>query len=172
MLAGTRQSECSHGQCHCHRQTGACPCREHVEGPNCDRCAPHHWNYGQAGGCEPCACDPDHSTGADCNMVMAASTSLTPHSNRSSLSLFMMLPACPLQFSGQCHCHPGFGGRQCTECEQFHWGDPREQCQGNHPPGESVFHPFNQTFSLTCLITSTNNIDPISINIICNMDVL
>uniref|UniRef100_H3CA06 Laminin, beta 2-like n=1 Tax=Tetraodon nigroviridis TaxID=99883 RepID=H3CA06_TETNG len=100
VTSGTKPSACSEGRCHCDRQSGACPCREHVEGHICDHCAPHHWNYGQAGGCQPCACDPDHAMGAHCNM-----------------------------FSGQCHCQPGFGGRQCTECEQFHWGDPREQCQ-------------------------------------------
>lgn len=71
VLSGTDPSQCTDGLCQCDRQTGACPCRKHVEGPACDRCAPHHWNYGQATGCEPCACDPGHSTGAHCNMVMA-----------------------------------------------------------------------------------------------------
>lgn len=69
MLSGTLLHQCRDGQCHCHRRTGACPCREHVEGYNCDQCAANHWNYGQAGGCEPCGCDPDHSTSAHCNMV-------------------------------------------------------------------------------------------------------
>lgn len=43
---------------------------------------------------------------------------------------FMIFSACPLQFTGECHCHQGFGGKQCTECEQLHWGNPRVQCQG------------------------------------------
>lgn len=69
MTAGTIQSACSDGQCHCDRQTGACPCRENVAGHNCDQCAPNHWNYGQERGCEPCDCDPQHSMGTHCNMV-------------------------------------------------------------------------------------------------------
>uniref|UniRef100_A0A8C2ZAT6 Laminin, beta 2-like n=1 Tax=Cyclopterus lumpus TaxID=8103 RepID=A0A8C2ZAT6_CYCLU len=100
VTAGTLQSACSDGQCHCDRQTGACACRENVAGHNCDECAPNHWNYGQDRGCESCRCDPQHAVGSHCNM-----------------------------FTGQCHCHPGFGGKQCTECEQFHWGDPQVQCQ-------------------------------------------
>ncbi|XP_070766889.1 laminin subunit beta-1 [Enoplosus armatus] len=100
VTAGTVQSACSDGQCHCDRQTGACPCRENVAGHNCDQCAPNHWNYGQDRGCELCGCDPQHALGTHCNM-----------------------------FTGQCHCRPGFGGKQCTECEQLHWGDPQVQCQ-------------------------------------------
>ncbi len=69
VTAGTIQSACSDGQCHCDRQTGACPCRENVAGHNCDQCAPNHWNYGQDQGCELCGCDPQHALGTHCNMV-------------------------------------------------------------------------------------------------------
>ncbi|XP_062248507.1 laminin subunit beta-1 [Platichthys flesus] len=111
VTAGTMQSACSDGQCHCDRQTGACPCRDNVAGNNCDQCAPNHWNFGQDRGCESCHCDPQHALGAHCNM-----------------------------FTGQCHCRPGFGGKQCTECEQFHWGDPQVQCQecNCHPLGSEM----------------------------------
>ncbi|XP_012991876.3 laminin subunit beta-2 [Esox lucius] len=108
VTAGTQQSYCSGGHCHCDSQTGACPCRDNVVGDNCDQCAPEHWNFGTDTGCERCGCHPQHATGPHCNM-----------------------------FSGQCHCRQGFGGRQCTECEQFHWGDPRVQCEecNCHPLG-------------------------------------
>ena len=69
VTAGTVQSACSDGECHCDRQTGACPCRDNVAGHNCDQCAANHWNYGQDGGCEACGCDPEHALGTHCNMV-------------------------------------------------------------------------------------------------------
>uniref|UniRef100_A0A4W5RHR3 Laminin, beta 2-like n=1 Tax=Hucho hucho TaxID=62062 RepID=A0A4W5RHR3_9TELE len=111
VTAGTQQSYCTVGHCHCDRQTGACPCRENVVGHNCDQCAPDYWNYGTDRGCERCGCHPLHAMGSHCNM-----------------------------FSGQCHCQQGFGGRQCTECEQFHWGDPRVQCEecNCHPLGSEM----------------------------------
>uniref|UniRef100_A0A4W6G2C9 Laminin, beta 2-like n=1 Tax=Lates calcarifer TaxID=8187 RepID=A0A4W6G2C9_LATCA len=123
VTAGTIQAACSDGQCHCDRQTGACPCRENVAGHNCDQCAPNHWNYGQDGGCEPCLCDPQHALGAHCNM-----------------------------FTGQCHCRPGFGGKQCTECEQFHWGDPQVQCQecNCHPLGSEMAQCNRTTGECEC----------------------
>lgn len=73
VISGTKETECGDGHCHCDRQTGACRCRENVEGHNCDQCAPNHWNYGQDRGCEPCNCNPDHSMGTYCNMVMVPS---------------------------------------------------------------------------------------------------
>lgn len=69
VTAGTMQSACSDGQCHCDRQTGACPCRENVAGHKCDQCAPNHWNYGQDRGCELCGCNALHAMGTHCNMV-------------------------------------------------------------------------------------------------------
>ena len=32
-------------------------------------------------------------------------------------------------FTGQCDCRPGFGGRQCDQCEANFWGDPRVECK-------------------------------------------
>lgn len=69
VTAGTVQSACTDGQCHCDKETGACNCRENVTGHNCDQCSPNHWNYGQERGCEPCHCDLQHAQGAHCNMV-------------------------------------------------------------------------------------------------------
>ncbi|KAM8829789.1 laminin subunit beta-1 isoform 1-T3 [Synchiropus picturatus] len=123
VTAGTLQSACSDGQCHCDRQTGACPCRENVSGHNCDQCAPNHWNYGQDQGCEPCGCDMQHSLGAHCNM-----------------------------FTGQCHCQQGFGGRNCNECEQFHWGDPQVLCRecNCHPLGSEIAQCDRATGACEC----------------------
>lgn len=134
VTAGTLQSACSNGHCDCDRQTGACLCREHVVGHNCDQCAPNYWNFGQDQGCEPCNCNSQHALGTHCNMVRKIASFCL---ERASDVLFDMLVVylywtslCALQFTGQCHCHSGFGGKQCTECELFHWGDPREQCHG------------------------------------------
>ncbi|GLD71223.1 laminin subunit beta-1-like protein [Lates japonicus] len=50
-------------------------------------------------GCQTCDCDPKHSYGMSCNEI-----------------------------SGQCSCHPGFGGRTCSECRELFWGDPEIKC--------------------------------------------
>uniref|UniRef100_A0A669DIR8 Laminin, beta 2-like n=1 Tax=Oreochromis niloticus TaxID=8128 RepID=A0A669DIR8_ORENI len=123
VTAGTLQSACSDGHCDCDRQTGACPCREHVVGHNCDQCAPNYWNFGQDRGCEPCNCNSQHALGSHCNM-----------------------------FTGQCHCHSGFGGKQCTECELFHWGDPREQCHecNCNPEGAEISQCDRLTGACEC----------------------
>lgn len=35
-----------------------------------------------------------------------------------------------VQFTGQCQCRDGFGGKTCTDCQENYWGDPRTQCRG------------------------------------------
>uniref|UniRef100_A0A3P8UUK8 Laminin, beta 2-like n=1 Tax=Cynoglossus semilaevis TaxID=244447 RepID=A0A3P8UUK8_CYNSE len=122
VTAGTVQSACTDGQCHCDKETGACNCRENVTGHNCDQCSPNHWNYGQERGCEPCHCDLQHAQGAHCNM-----------------------------FTGQCHCRPGFGGKQCTECEQFHWGDPQVHECKCHPLGSEIAQCDRTTGDCICV---------------------
>eukprot|EP00062_Callorhinchus_milii_P006208 gi/632946479/ref/XP_007888579.1/ PREDICTED: laminin subunit beta-2-like isoform X2 [Callorhinchus milii] len=101
-IQGTVSDQCDDlgNTCRCERVTGDCTCREKVTGKNCDRCAPRYWNFGQSGGCEPCACDPQHSYGQLCNM-----------------------------FSGQCECRSGFGGQRCSECREFYWGNPELECK-------------------------------------------
>eukprot|EP00105_Crassostrea_gigas_P035900 XP_019920048.1 PREDICTED: laminin subunit B [Crassostrea gigas] len=32
------------------------------------------------------------------------------------------------QFDGQCDCQQEKGGRDCSQCEDLYWGDPKVQC--------------------------------------------
>ncbi|KAI3416331.1 hypothetical protein GPALN_005866 [Globodera pallida] len=92
----------------CDRVSGQCPCHANVVGPQCDQCAPLHYDLASGKGCSACACDPngvniDPSTGdpyLKCNDI-----------------------------DGQCHCKQGRGGRTCADCQDFYWGNPlTEEC--------------------------------------------
>lgn len=83
---------------------GKCPCKSHVVGRKCDRCAPGTYGFGPAG-CRPC----------DCNSI-------------GSLDNF-----CDVQ-SGQCKCRPSTYGQQCNKCQPGFWNYPNCQrcdCNGN-----------------------------------------
>ena len=55
-----------------------------------------------------------------------------------------------LQYTGQCDCKPGFGGRDCSTCQNGHWGDPAQgDCKscdcdplGTDPNAENECDPF------------------------------
>ncbi|XP_063890051.1 laminin subunit beta-1-like isoform X4 [Scylla paramamosain] len=92
----------------CDHETGQCPCLPNVLGLECDHCATSHWKIASGNGCEACACDPIGSYSDQCN----------EHEVWQSRSAF----------DGQCQCRPGFGGRQCNQCETNYYGDPRIEC--------------------------------------------
>lgn len=61
-----------------------------------------------------------------------------------------------LQFTGQCQCMPGFGGRTCSECQELFWGDPNVECRGKaqRSPGWRVLRAeataFGKLSSAVC----------------------
>lgn len=75
---GTLASYCATGACDCDRATGTCACRPHVVGRSCDRCAPHFWSLGGAGGCEPCGCHPTRALHPACDAVSPPARTLCP----------------------------------------------------------------------------------------------
>ena len=51
---------------------------------------------------------------------------IPPHSSDISAYCFFF------QFDGQCYCTEGFGGRDCSECADLLWGDPRTSCRRSY----------------------------------------
>ncbi|XP_069950644.1 laminin subunit beta-1 isoform X10 [Cherax quadricarinatus] len=94
----------------CDHETGQCPCLPNVLGLECNSCAPNHWKIASGEGCEPCACDPVGSFSDQCNEQYRQGYS---QSN---------------SFDGICECRPGFGGRQCNQCQSNFYGNPRIEC--------------------------------------------
>uniref|UniRef100_A0A914VZS4 Laminin EGF-like domain-containing protein n=1 Tax=Plectus sambesii TaxID=2011161 RepID=A0A914VZS4_9BILA len=90
----------------CDRVSGQCPCLPNVLGLQCDQCAANHYDLASGKGCSACACDvngvipdPNGQPSLQCN-----------------------------DFDGRCPCKPDRGGRTCSECQDYHWGDPAKEC--------------------------------------------
>ncbi|XP_051874089.1 LOW QUALITY PROTEIN: laminin subunit beta-2 [Pristis pectinata] len=86
---------------------GQCRCKEHVEGPRCDRCKAGYFGLSAENqqGCQPCWCDP-----------LGTVTSA--------------LPCDPV--TGDCFCKRLVTGRSCNQCLVEHWAlshDP-SGCRG------------------------------------------
>lgn len=65
----------------CDQSTGACACKSHVVGRNCDRCEEGYFDLGSGEGCRSCDCNSVGSYNHTCDL-----------------------------YTGQCHCRPGVTG--------------------------------------------------------------
>ena len=90
----------------CDRETGKCNCLPNVIGDYCSECKENHWKIASGEGCDACACDP---TGNNFLGFYKENILLMQSSGSYGES-------CNL-YTGQCDCKPGFGGRQCNQCE-------------------------------------------------------
>lgn len=127
---GTVVSQCpAHGPCFCNPRTGQCPCRRGTEGDLCDRCEDGYWDLDGWGGCQPCSCHPEHSMSNKCDKArwdFVEVFLLLPH-QKLWLNIYCLRVWLP-QVTGQCHCHPEFGGQQCNMCGENYFGSPELQC--------------------------------------------
>ncbi|MGH0140402.1 UNVERIFIED_CONTAM: hypothetical protein FKN15_011079 [Acipenser sinensis] len=75
---------------------GQCRCKDHVEGPRCDKCKSGFFGLSSDNpkGCQPCQCDPRGtvSNGPQCDTI-----------------------------SGDCFCKRLVTGRSCSQCLPEHW---------------------------------------------------
>lgn len=97
-----------------------------MSGLECDRCTAGFYNLASGEGCEKCNCDKDGSLEGSCNQVIYIKKQLLQSDSLFSIHhvlffFFLLL----FQLDGQCRCRVGFGGRDCSECEDFSWGDPK-----------------------------------------------
>uniref|UniRef100_A0A1A8RJK3 Laminin, beta 4 n=2 Tax=Nothobranchius rachovii TaxID=451742 RepID=A0A1A8RJK3_9TELE len=98
------------------------PHRTRVVGVLCDECEDGSWDLSGALECQACRCDPANSISNICDKV-----------------------------TGQCPCHPGFGGRQCDKCGDSYFGNPDLQCMSCDCNLEGSKHPSCNPETGECL---------------------
>lgn len=84
----------------CNQVSGACHCKPHVAGRNCDVCEDGFYNLQSGQGCQGCNCDPIGSFNQTCDI-----------------------------FTGQCFCRPGVTGLRCDHCQPRKYGFSLEGCK-------------------------------------------
>uniref|UniRef100_A0A6P7G0Y5 Laminin subunit alpha-1-like isoform X1 n=2 Tax=Diabrotica virgifera virgifera TaxID=50390 RepID=A0A6P7G0Y5_DIAVI len=87
----------------CNQTTGACFCKPHYTGTECNSCEDGYWKKNKV--CTECKCNV-YGTIADTN--------------------------CDKE-TGQCLCKPGVMGQQCTSCLPNHYGDIKTSCKRCDP---------------------------------------
>uniref|UniRef100_A0A1I7WMT3 Laminin EGF-like domain-containing protein n=1 Tax=Heterorhabditis bacteriophora TaxID=37862 RepID=A0A1I7WMT3_HETBA len=117
----------------CDRISGQCPCFMNVIGMQCDQCAENHYDLSSGKGCAACDCDPN-------GVVSKADDTPDLQCN---------------EFDGRCRCKMGRGGRTCSECQDYFWGDPTssdgcKRCECN-PTGSASQQCHRNNGTCTCL---------------------
>ena len=136
---GTECVKCScdaNGARSCDPNSGACLCRDHVNGTRCDVCSDGSYIAStHLDSCTPCACVANTTQANNtCDMNSGICNCLDKYSGRRcqscSLGHYQSGKDCiPCACSstrargnhcyittGQCRCKPGYGGRQCHGC--------------------------------------------------------
>ncbi|KAM9590306.1 LOW QUALITY PROTEIN: laminin subunit alpha-5 [Trichechus inunguis] len=135
--------------CHCHEVGatgptcepfgGQCPCRPHVIGRDCSRCATGYWGFPH---CRPCDCGarlcdeltgqcicPPRTLPPDCVVCQPQTFGCHPlvgceECNCSGPGVQELTePSCDVD-SGQCRCRPNVAGRRCDTCAPGFHGYP------------------------------------------------
>ncbi|XP_072320975.1 usherin [Eucyclogobius newberryi] len=134
----------------CDIYTGQCPCREGVEGAQCNNCAYNYYNLststqsGWSHSCVPCSCDHSGTVvGSVCDSTTGQCVCLSTRygkdcsSCRPGFYLSINASVCVRcdchptgavqntceSRTGQCVCsHPSVGGRRCDQCLDMYFG--------------------------------------------------
>ncbi|XP_036862294.2 laminin subunit alpha-5 isoform X1 [Manis javanica] len=118
---------------------GQCPCRAHVIGRDCSRCATGYWGFPN---CRPCDCSgrlceeltgqcvcPPRTILPDCIICQPQTFGCHPlvgceECNCSGPGVQELTdPTCDMD-SGQCQCRPNVAGRRCDTCAAGFYGYP------------------------------------------------
>ncbi|XP_061578256.1 laminin subunit beta-4 [Cololabis saira] len=126
----------SHGGGQCDALSGACFCKENVEGERCDRCKPRFFGLSEddPAGCQECKCHQPGSIGScdqitgECECAPFASKPLCDRCLPGYWGLGTINRCLPCDCDiggahdnrcspeeGQCHCLPNMVGRRCSE---------------------------------------------------------
>lgn len=138
---------------------GQCPCRGHVIGRDCSRCATGYWGFPN---CRPCDCGarlcdeltgqcicPPRTVPPDCLVCQPQSFGCHPlvgceECNCSGPGVQELTdPTCDMD-SGQCRCRPNVAGRRCDTCAPGFYSYPSCRPCDCHEAGTmaSVCDPF------------------------------
>ncbi|KAM7125584.1 laminin subunit alpha-5 [Molossus nigricans] len=131
---------------------GQCPCRAHVIGRDCSRCATGYWGFPS---CRPCDCNgrlcdeltghcicPPRTVLPDCIVCQPQTFGCHPlvgceECNCSGPGVLELEdPTCDKD-SGQCRCRPHVAGRRCDACAPGFYGYPSCRPCDCHPAGSA-----------------------------------